>query len=141
MRKCTVILALLLGFAVSALAQTTKVRGTVTDADTGEPIPFAGIYFKGTTIGLTADIDGKYTLETRDPSVKVLVCQLLGYDTLEVPIKHGAFTEVNFKMRLTDNRLNGSFVKADNRKIKRLLANIDKHRARNDPDLRPQSST
>ena len=137
MRKCTVILALLLGFAVSALAQTTKVRGTVTDADTGEPIPFAGIYFKGTTIGLTADIDGKYTLETRDPSVKVLVCQLLGYDTLEVPIKHGAFTEVNFKMRLTDNRLNGSFVKADNRKIKRLLANIDKHRARNDPDLRP----
>ena len=80
MRKCAIILAMLFA-CVLAAAQTTKVRGTVTDADTGEPIPFAGIYFKDTTIGLTADIDGRFTLETRDPSVKVLVCQLLGYDT------------------------------------------------------------
>lgn len=136
MRKCAIILAMLFA-CVLAAAQTTKVRGTVTDADTGEPIPFAGIYFKDTTIGLTADIDGRFTLETRDPSVKVLVCQLLGYDTQEVTIKHGAFTEVDFKLHLTDNRLTGSFVKADNRKIRRLLANIDKHRDRNDPDRRP----
>ena len=136
MRKCALILAMLFA-CVLASAQTTKVRGTVTDADTGEPIPFAGIYFKDTTIGLTADIDGRFTLETRDPSVKVLVCQLLGYDTQEIPIKHGAFTEVDFRLHMTDNRLTGSFVKADNRKIRQLLANIDKHRARNDPDLRP----
>ena len=89
----------------SLLAQTTKVRGTVTDADTGEPIPFAGIFFKGTTIGLTADIDGKYTLETRDPAAQILVCQLLGYDTQEKAVKRGAFTEVNFRLKLTDNQL------------------------------------
>lgn len=133
------ILALLLG-AFTAGAQTsstTKVRGTVTDADTGEPIPFAGIYFKDTTIGLTADIDGKYILETRDPAAKILVCQLLGYDTQEKPVKVGAFTEVNFKLKLTNNELSGSFVKADNKKIKRLLANIEANRERNDPDLRP----
>jgi len=114
----------------------TKVRGTVVDADTGEPIPFAGIFFKGTTVGLTADIDGKFTLETRE-HVNTLVCQLLGYDTQEKDVKPGAFTEVNFKLKLTDNRLSGAVVKADNRKIRRLLANIDKHRERNDPDLRP----
>lgn len=136
MRKCAVIIAMLFA-CVLATAQTTKVRGTVTDADTGEPIPFAGIFFKDTTIGLTADIDGRFTLETRDPSVKVLVCQLLGYDTQEIAIKHGAFTEVDFRLHMTDNRLTGSFVKADNRKIRKLLENIDKHRARNDPDLRP----
>ena len=112
----------------SLLAQTTKVRGTVTDADTGEPIPFAGIFFKGTTIGLTADIDGKYTLETRDPAAQILVCQLLGYDTQEKAVKRGAFTEVNFRLKLTDNQLSGAFVKADNRLIKRLLRNIDAHR-------------
>lgn len=136
MKRALLILAMLLA-ALSLGAQTTKVRGTVTDADTGEPIPFAGIFFKDTTIGLTADIDGKFTLETRDPAAHVLVCQLLGYDTQEVDIKHGAFTEVNFKLKLTDNELSGAFVKADNRLIKRLLRNIDAHRDRNDPDLRP----
>ncbi|MBP5521455.1 MAG: carboxypeptidase-like regulatory domain-containing protein, partial [Bacteroidales bacterium] len=86
MRRFVLILCMLLASA-SLLAQTTKVRGTVTDADTGEPIPFAGIFFKDTTIGLTADIDGKYTLETRDPAARILVCQLLGYDTQEKEVK------------------------------------------------------
>ena len=136
MKRALLILAMLFA-ALSLGAQTTKVRGVVTDAETGEPIPFAGIFFKGTTIGLTADIDGKYTLETRDPAAKILVCQLLGYDVQEVPVKQGAFTEVNFKLKLTDNQLSGAFVKADNRLIKRLLRNIDAHRDRNDPDRRP----
>ena len=121
--------------SVQLLAQTTKVRGSVTD-ETGEPIPFAGIYFKGTTIGITADIDGRYTLETRDPEARILVCQLLGYDTQEVAVKHGAFTQVDFRLKLTDNQLPGAFVKADNKRIRRLLANIDAHRDRNDPDRR-----
>ena len=136
MKRALLILAMLLA-ALQLGAQTTKVRGVVTDADTGEPIPFAGIFFKGTTIGLTADIDGKYTLETRDPAAMVLVCQLLGYDTQEKEVRHGAFTEVNFRLKLTDNQLSGAFVKADNRLVKRLLHNIDAHRDRNDPDRRP----
>ena len=133
----SVILLVMLSLAAGAQTRsTTKVRGIVTDADTGEPIPFAGIYFKDTTIGLTADIDGKFTLETREP-VSILVCQLLGYDTVEKTIHQGAFNEVEFKMHLTDNRLSGAVVKADNRRIKRLLRNIEDHSPRNDPDLRP----
>ena len=76
--KRTLLILITLFAAISLGAQTTKVRGTVTDADTGESIPFAGVFFKGTTIGMTADIDGKFTLETRDPAAQVLVCQLLG---------------------------------------------------------------
>lgn len=129
------VLLLLCGLA--AAAQTTKVRGTVTDADSGDPIPFAGVFFKGTTIGITADLDGRFTLETRDSEATVLVCQLLGYDTVEMPVRKGSFTQCDFKMKLTDNRLSGAVVKADNRLIKRLLSNIDKHRGRNDPERRP----
>lgn len=137
MRKCFAILCMLL-FGVTAFAQTTKVRGVVTDAESGEPVPFAGIFFKDTSIGVTADIDGRYNLETRDiSSVGTLVCQLLGYDTVEAEVKPGAFNEVNFRLKLTENQLPGAFVKADNRRIKRLLANIDAHRDRNDPDRHP----
>lgn len=128
-------MALLLA-ALQLGAQTTKVSGTVVDADSGEPIPFAGIFFKNTSIGLTADIDGRFTLETRNQDAKVLVCQLLGYEPQEIEVKTGAFSHVDFKLKLSDNQLPGAFVKADNRKIKRLLANIDAHRDRNDPDRR-----
>ena len=128
---------LLLACCLSATAQTTKVRGRVTDAETGEPIPFAGIFFKGTTVGQTTDLDGYYNLETRNADAHILVCQLLGYDVQEREIRHGGFTQADFQLHLTDNRLNSAFVKADNRLVKRLLANIDRHRARNDPEQRP----
>jgi len=40
-------------------AQVTKIMGTVTNAATGEPIPFVNIYFEGTTIGATSDFEGE----------------------------------------------------------------------------------
>ena len=43
---------MLMGAVVIATAQTTRVRGTVRDFDTGEPLPFVGVYFDGTTIGI-----------------------------------------------------------------------------------------
>ena len=135
MKKLLLIFALLT-VALTAGAQT-KVIGTVTEAGTGEPIPFAGIYFKDTTVGLTADINGRFTLETLDPKAEILVCQLLGYKTQEKKVKHGAFSHVDFVLELSDTQLPGAFVKADNRRIKRLLANINANRYRNDPDARP----
>ena len=127
----------LLLWAAGAEAQTTKVRGRVTD-DTGEGIPFAGVYFKGTTVGITTDIDGYYNLEDRNLADSVLVAQILGYDTDEKTVRPGQFNNVDFSLRLTDNRLTGAKVKADNKKARALLANIQKHRDRNDPENHPE---
>ena len=55
------------GFAV---AQTTVISGTVKDALTGEPIPFANVAFKGTFIGVNTDMDGHYAMETLFCSLK-----------------------------------------------------------------------
>ena len=135
MKRLAIILALLFA-ALQVSAQTTKVSGVVRDAQTGEPIPFAGIYFKDTKIGLTADIDGKFIIETRDPEARILVCQLLGYEPAEKLVKYGAYTQVTFRLKLASSELPGAFVKADNRRIRRLLDNIDAHREKNDPDKR-----
>ena len=118
-------------------AQTTKVRGRVTD-ESGEGIPFAGVYFKGTTVGITTDMDGYYNLETKDLNSFVLVAQLLGYDTMEVFVQPGKFNEVDMTLHTTDNRLTGAKVRADNKKARELLANIQRHRATNDPDNHPE---
>ena len=54
--------AVLLGLAIafSAAAQTT-VRGVVKD-DTGEPLMGAGVFVKGTTIGVVTGLDGDYEI-------------------------------------------------------------------------------
>ena len=93
-------------------AQTTKVRGRVTD-ENGEGIPFVGVYFKGTTVGITTDLEGYYIIETRDPKCVVLAAQLLGYDTRMAMVNYGQFNEINFVLPLTDNRLTGAKVRAD----------------------------
>ena len=46
--------------ASANLSAQTKVRGTVTDAETGEPLPFANVVFPGTTVGTITDPDGNY---------------------------------------------------------------------------------
>ncbi len=61
----TLVLALLLSFStLVSWAQNTRVFGTVKDALTFEPVPFANVTFKGTTIGNTSDINGNFTIET-----------------------------------------------------------------------------
>ena len=137
MRRLSAILLCLFATAVFCSAQTTKVRGRVLENGSGEPIPFAAVFFAGTQVGVTTDVDGWYTITARDQSLRTLRAQMLSYEPGEVQIKPGAFNSVDFHLSLVDNVLSGATVKADNRKARRLLQNIDAHRDRNNPELRP----
>lgn len=50
--------------AVPAMAQTTRITGTVTDAATGEPLPFVNVSFVDSRVSTNTDFDGNYVLET-----------------------------------------------------------------------------
>ena len=63
---------MLLGAVVCAAAQSTRIRGIVRDAETGEALPFVSVYFDGTTIGISSDLDGRYSLETRTKGISTL---------------------------------------------------------------------
>lgn len=115
-------------------AQTTKVKGRVTDAESGEGLPFAAVYFQGTTIGVSTDMDGYYSMETRDSSACMLSAALLGYETQIIRVSRGAFSEVDFKLRQVNSALNAAVVKPDNRYMKWILSQIDKHKPYNDPE-------
>ena len=117
-------------------AQSTRVKGRVTDADTGEGIPFAAVYFQGTTIGVSSDMDGNYLMETRDSTASILCASILGYETQIIRISRGAFSEVNFRLRPAASSLNAAIVKPDNRYMKWILAQIDSHKSKNDPERR-----
>ncbi|MCR5002903.1 MAG: DUF5686 and carboxypeptidase regulatory-like domain-containing protein, partial [Bacteroidales bacterium] len=132
--KKLTILFVLLFVQVISFAQSTRVKGIVTDAETGEPVPFVGVYFKGTTIGVTTDFDGKYALETREEGLTTLLVSLLGYENVEVPVKVGAFNEMDFKLKPVRTQLAASKVKADDHKVRRLLKLINEHKPQNDPE-------
>lgn len=78
---CLVIVAF---FGCTAVRAQT-VTGTVTDSDTGAPLPGATVMVRGTTTGTTTGLEGGFSLEV--PSLQdTLVFSFLGYQTSEVPI-------------------------------------------------------
>lgn len=62
-------------------AQETTVKGVVS-ATTGESVIGAGVMIKGTTTGVTTDLDGRYEISA--PENATLVFSSIGYKTLEV---------------------------------------------------------
>ena len=82
-------------------AQKGTVSGVLTDQDmNNEPLPFANVLIKGTSIGSTTDIDGKYSL-TVDPGTYTLELSFIGYQTIEVPITIKAGQNVTVNKALT----------------------------------------
>lgn len=92
------IITLLITFLSNA--QKGTVSGVLTDKDmNNEPLPFANALIKGTTIGTTTDIDGKFSLSV-EPGNYILELSFLGYQTVDVPItvKAGQTVTVNKAM-------------------------------------------
>ena len=141
MRRFLSIWLLLLVSVVAAAQGTTRVRGLVKDAETGEPLPFVGVYFDGTTIGISTDMNGHYSLETRSPEAKVLTAQLIGYESLSIPIQPGSFSEINFTLRPDPKQLAAAYVKPDNRYIRSILRKISQNLEVHDPDNAPDWSS
>lgn len=85
MKKTRFFLSLMLLTVASALfAQNITVKGTVSDASSGDSMPAASVVLKGTRTGTVADIDGAYSLTV--PSNGTLVFSSIGYKTLEVAV-------------------------------------------------------
>jgi len=68
-----------------ALQQEIEITGTVTDAESGEPLPGVNIVVEGTTIGTTTDMDGNYTLEA--PADATLVFSFVGYQQQSIEVE------------------------------------------------------
>ena len=81
--------------AVGVSAQNITVTGNVTDASTGEGIPFASVIVKGTTQGVAADADGYYAIET--PADGALEFSSIGYMTQEIAVEGKTFVNAELE--------------------------------------------
>ncbi len=91
--KVFVLLTFLVSVFSQTFAQETAVSGTITSED-GEPIPFVNVVVKGTSVGTSADIDGKYAISV--PADGILVFTYVGYASQEVSVN--GRQEINVSM-------------------------------------------
>ena len=90
--KKSVLAFLILISSYSLFAQGLHVKGVVTSADDGQPIPGVTVVAKGTTIGIITDFDGNYTLTV--PGNSTLVFSFVGMKSQEVPVNNQSVINV-----------------------------------------------
>lgn len=91
---------------LNALAQTLVVKGTITDASNGDPVPFATVVVEGTSIWTTTQSDGTYEIDS--PVNGVLAVSILGY--AETKVNVDGRKEVNIQLAPEFDALSESVV-------------------------------
>ncbi len=126
-----------IGFTPLIAQKITKVKGTVIDAQTKEPLPFVNVAFVGTTVGTTTDFDGNFRLASQWASDKLMV-SYIGYkpDTLDVTL--GKSQTIDFAIESTSLNLEAVEVKAKKRRYRKrnnpavdLIRNVIRNKNRN----------
>ncbi|MFH1160722.1 MAG: SusC/RagA family TonB-linked outer membrane protein [bacterium] len=96
MRKFTMILALLFFAGLQGvLAQTRVITGVVISSEDNVPIPGVTVLVKGTTLGTTTDLEGKYALSV-PTKYNVIVFSYVGMKTQEITL--GESNTINLTM-------------------------------------------
>ena len=80
-----------------AWAQETIVTGKITDANSGDPIPYVNVIFIGTTTGVTTDFDGNYEIKTANPSDSI-IASYIGYKPKKKLVNKGVKQTINFQL-------------------------------------------
>lgn len=88
-------------FAFSGVYAQGSLTGTVSDSQTGDPLPGANVLIQQLGVGASAALDGTYTVENVQPGTYNVRVTFLGYRTInrEVTISAGTNTQ-NFSMQL-----------------------------------------
>ena len=131
-KRISLLLFLLLSGSISN-AQETRITGKVTDVLTNEPIPFAGVVFKGTTSGVNTDMDGKFVLISTSPSDSI-ICTTIGYTAVKMRVKKGQTQVINIVLKASKYELQEVVINAGENPANIIVRNIIKHKDDNDPN-------
>lgn len=125
------LVALLLG-ALPAAAQRILVTGQVVEAQSGEPVPFASIFVPKTTVGITADLEGKFKLSLTG-SPDSLAASSLGFLTQRKPLTSGAQQSILFRLKKGGGvALAEVVIRPGENPAFRILREVQKHKKENE---------
>ncbi|MDI1256965.1 MAG: TonB-dependent receptor [Flavobacterium sp.] len=94
------VIAFLLLSVTSINAQSITIKGQMTAAENGAPLPAANVMVKGTTNGTATDLDGNYTISAK--AKEVLVFSYIGYESKEVVVTNQTVLNVSLTPEATN---------------------------------------
>ncbi|MFA6705082.1 MAG: TonB-dependent receptor [Bacteroidales bacterium] len=135
MKKLFFILALLTSLLTYAAPIANKndeasIEGHVLDAKTQEPIAYATIGIKGTTIGTVSDKEGNFVIRRLKPGSYTLVVSFVGYEKIEkeITVINGKTTHAHVELKETKVMMDEVVVSASrvetNRKEAPVIVNV-----------------
>ncbi len=130
MRQASLLFVLTLLSFVAA-GQETIITGKVTEASTGDPIPYVNVFFRGTTEGTTTDFDGHFRLQTK-LKVDSLTASFVGYNTVTKIIKRGILQTINFQLSEAVTQLHEIVVNSGENPAYSILRNVVTNKSKND---------
>lgn len=86
--------------SVVLMAQDLQVKGVVTSADDGQPLPGVSVYIKGTQSGTLSDVNGTYSLKV--PAGSTLVFSFVGMETQEVVVTSNTTIDIAMSYDMTE---------------------------------------
>jgi hypothetical protein len=102
--KCAVLVFLLCSLAFAADPQAGSISGNIIDSETKSPLPAANIMVIGTSLGASADENGKFTISDIAVGSYSIQCSYLGYKPLiisDIIIKPGRATVVDIPLSVS----------------------------------------
>ena len=84
--KLTTALTVLGLFCVNLLLAQTSISGSVTDAETNEPIPGVNILIQGTTEGTNTDFEGNFSLSSDQAAPFTIVISSVGFSSQSIEV-------------------------------------------------------
>lgn len=135
MNRLTVsILALLLLISCGIYAQQSVIRGTVTDENTGDPLPFVNIGISGQSAGTFSDAEGHFRMELNG-GVYQLIFSSVGYNKYdhEIQVDGKRSYTLNIRLKSFSQELNTVVVSASKyaQKIQESSSSIEVMKAKN----------
>jgi hypothetical protein len=98
--KCIILLSIALGFNLVYAQGSGRITGTVSDRDTGDPLPGANVILEGTTLGAATTFEGEYIIRQVNPGDYNMIVKYIGYKEQSIPItvRSGVTLEVDVEL-------------------------------------------
>lgn len=117
LRKLTIVTGILYVLALAAApayAQNGAVTGTLTDSETGDPLPGANVLIEEINEGAATDAEGNYEIQEIPEGTYIMVASFVGYasEEVEVTIEADETTTVDIELEPSEMALEDVVVTA-----------------------------
>jgi outer membrane receptor protein involved in Fe transport len=139
-RKLLLAVAALLLLPVLLVAQDGKLRGKVTDKESGEALIGANVTVEGTNLGAATDVNGEYVILSVPPGVYTVKVTYIGYSPVtysNVEVNASLTKTQNFAMSSSAVQVQGVEIVAERPLIQRNTTNTIRIQTQSDVQSLP----